>query len=1120
MEKDKIIYIMNCDSPALSCARVLDDIDGGNAGALILTRSRQQADYYKAEAAKKNGGRVPPGLNSFSFNSFVETCPYADLSGAAAGYADYEAKSLLLLKAAAGDPGLADFKIDLRFMNYLSEAVSELKSNNININFLKKSGAFKNLSFKCSKLLEIYGRYQKLLSDKGLRDYHDRVISLSCDGGFYDYIKNSYDLIVFDRPEMLSPIETDLSALIVAAGRRVVIITDKTACEINPQQIAVNRIIKRAGEIGCSVSFESLDAAAALARPERLRCEKALNSLGTTSLESGFIREIPCGGLAEEAALIARAISATALRENIALSRFAVFMPGFSRSRKYIGTAFSAYGISFKANEGRGASEFPSVDKLLRVIDFLESGDADSFVPLVSLSAFKRFEPFKNVRNLAGVLKKLLAATKLFSRGEAHDERSAAASIDAENDFGGGDAAVMARLYEQIGGFMKNAAGIVNVEYYTLPECFNVLTGLLEREGFCAGENESGRGPLSLAISAMHSFASNAVRLGADEKFKFSTALGIFRGLVSSTFVPDSFDPLKTTAASEEAVIIHTKPNINLFEYDYLFIAGAVEGVLPSFGSGSASFFFDSPDRALLSLCEQPPQIYSERALFHRLLASPARGTFLSAPSSHLNRRFIRSRFFGEVENVSVYDGGGEILCGGDLLECCLRLEPGSGEIEKISGFYGVPRAELDASLREIALSTETLCDRDSKLKSRFMFDCSAIREDHLLAHLYKRPGVLRASPTLIEKFYFCPGRYFFEKELCLKAESKYSGELDPMDEGVIIHETLERFFSDVTAKEALRDYYFNETGRGAMKQAIEKLLFSAGYAAVKKGGLERRFGAAYQNIKMLQYFNALNGYERSESESDAVSGISGYFKNFIDDYLESLTVQNFYLEPAAVEFELTEGLSCRGREVEFAAKCDRIDACLTEENGQLYFFVTDYKTGITPQASEIKTLRKLQAPFYLYFLEKKLNAELASRGTALGRKASSAAGAGFVYTSISKLDKDLRPEKRFFISARFAAPKSSKKGEAKEGARDGEFKITVSQRARKDYDDIMEQVPGVIETFIEKTARGDFHASVLEGHDCGFCGFNGICHRNRKAGVSAARALARTGEVDNGRRI
>lgn len=1120
MEKHKIVYLMNCDSPALSCARVLEELEGGSQDALILTRSRQQADYYKAEAAKKNGGMVPPGLNCFSFNSFVETCPYADLGGGAAGYADYEAKSLLLLKAAAGDPGLADFKFDLRFMNYLSEAVSEIKSNDIDINRLKKSGAFKNLSFKCSRLLEIFGRYQKLLSDKGLCDYHDRVISLSCDGGFYDYIKNSYDLIVFDRLEMLSPIEKNLSALIVAAGRRLVIINDKTACEINPQQIAVNGIIKQAGVIGCAVSFETLDTAAACASPERSGCEKIMNSLRTTPHEIGFIREIPCGGLAEEAVMIARAISATALRENIALSRFAVFMPGFSMSRKYIETAFLAHGISFQSNEGRSAPEFPSVDKLLRVIDFLASADADSFIPLVSLSVFKRFEPFKNVRNLAGVLKKLLAMTKLFSPGASFDERGAEASLAAENICGSEEAALMARLYNQIRSFMKNAAGIVNAEYYTMPECFNVLAALLESEGFCAGESDGERGPLSLAVSAMHSFAAGAARLGADEKFKTAAALGILRGLVSSTFVPDSFDPQKASAAPEDSVIIHTKPNINLFEYDYLFIAGAVEGVFPSFGGGSASFFFDAADRELLNLYEQPPQIYSERALFHRLLASPARGTFLSAPASHLNRRFVRSRFFGEVENVSVFGAGDEILCGGDLLECCSRLSPGSGEIQKISDFYGFPRAELDAALREIALSAETLRDRDAKLKSRFMFDCSGIREDRLLAHLYKRPGVLRASPTLIEKFYFCPGRYFFEKELSLEAEAKYSGELDPMDEGVIIHETLEHFFRDAAAKEALRDYYFNETGRGAVKQAVEKLLFSAGYAAVKKGGLERRFGAAYQNIKMLQYFNALNGYERSESESDAVSGISGYFKNFIDDYLEFLTSQNFYLEPAAVEYELAAELSCGGREVEFAAKCDRIDACINEENGKLYFFVTDYKTGITPQASEIKTRRKLQAPFYLYFLEKKLNAELASRGTALGRKASSAAAAGFVYTSISRLDKNLRPEKRFFISARFAAPKPSKKGEAQEDACGGEFKITVSQRAGKDYDEIMGQVPGVIETFIEKTARGDFHASVLEGHDCGFCGFNGICHRSRKAGVSAARALARTGEVDNGRRI
>lgn len=1122
MHINKYVDLIYCDKPVLAFASILQRFPGNQMSALVLSASQFRAERFAGIAAAAREGKIPSGLKCLSFNAFIESYVSADFENSGF-YINYEQKSALLLKTLAQNR--REFNIDLAMIENLNEAVSELKSNKINIkNILKNIPPGKSLSFKCIRFLELYSHYEKILSKNHFVDYHDRVRNLFGSNEFYERIKGSYDLVVFDGLERLSPIETDLFAVALAAARSASVITEKTFCGISPQALAFEQAVERCRSMGVEITAEKKIIEEERETPAVI-CETLGGTLKTKAVERGYISEIECADQAEEAERIARTVCELNLKRGAGLSSIAIFMPNFTGSRKFMETAFSRYGLRFQTNEGKTAAEFSIVRKLTAALDFLINPDSDSFMALFRNFAFAGFAELKKIKSAARLMKNILAITRIFEPGIEFGEEAAAAALECEFESRPGHALILKDFYGRLKKFKSAAAGITESGNCSLAEYYERFASFLKTAEFfisSARENEL----FYFVMDRLRGKCRHAAAAGADEKLSAKEGLTLLRDFIDRLFVPASFDREKIGEDLRDAVIIHSKPNINLFEYDYLFIAGAVEGSLPQYGREN-SFFFDPADRELLGLHKHPPRHRSDAGLFHQLAASAAKGVFISAPRGQLGRKFIRSRFFDELENAAIYEKNNEALSYNDIVESACSRE--------FSGGPDTDHEKLARDIRDARFSKKISAERLSSLKSENILDCSKIASEKLLAHLGDGSGSLRVSPTAIETFYFCPARYFFAKCLGLKTETPYSGELDPLEEGRIIHDTLERFFGSAAVKAALRRYYESSgEERPAAGEALERLLFDAGCSAMADGGLEKKFGKAYREIKMLQYFNALSGYERSETKSKIVGGIRGFFKNFLDDYLEFLTRQDFFLSPAAVEYGLKEEFQAAGRRVKLSAKCDRIDVCVVDETDgpAIYFVIVDYKTGATPAPSEIRSFQKIQAPFYLYFFEKKFNESIKATGEALGEKAKSAAGTCFIYTSISKLNKDLKPEKSVFISKSFRADGGKKKkAEPEGGQRDAEtvgaenrpdgFKLKVGQRASDDFRRLIEETPAVIENFISKTAAGDFHASLLENHSCEFCEFNGICHRNPRAAAEEAAKLRKSGgEITNRRRI
>ncbi len=1142
MDKKKSIIIIQSGDPRAALEYAAGHVPDKGRDTLILTRSSSRADIYARLARELNGGKISAGLTFMSLNSFIEN--YAALNiYPGRFYAGLEDKNLLIMCAAAMHRN--NTAVNINFIDLLSRAISELKSCGVDISSLDKmrrlaGGAYDGLSFKCRALIEIYKTYQKLLEDKNLFDYYDKAAALSFDLSFSEYIRDAYRCVIFDRFDELTPIETAVAANIAVSAVQTVFIESSFYGVDFPAGDLYIRLRERIAAIGFTVETElfilNRDGSPSVS------CRSHRGALKSSSCRNGFIQRIMCSNPAQEAEKIARLIASKISLDNIEPSSIAVFMPEFQSRRKLFKTAFDKYGLKFQTNEGIRCYDSGVCAKLKTVLKFIAAYDSDSFLALFSAGVFKRFIRYKNAGVNRHQVKKLLAVTKILGPGAAIEEQSAAAAVKLEFEENSG---LMIELYGDIIKFVECKDNIFNhgvagieltspVETssvlpagsgrFDMFDCFMRIAFFLKHESFVIETSDNGTEFFSFIMRRLKEYALRFNKLEIDLKFGMREGAAYLLERLSHTFAPDFIDNDKLkNIPSRDAVIIYSRENIDLFRCDYLFIAGAIEGVFPSSASGGSIFFEDS-DRMALELYSGQSPLYRERFLFHQLLNLPSRGVFLSAPRAGLNSPFIESRFFREVENVQVSGDVEGVLCAADsvktVLASAVSLTGGAFSGSTLAFENNDDYSLIEA--REALRSFEVLRGRNTEIKNDFILDCSKVKRDYILRRILDTAGNFRMGATLVEKFYFCPARYFFSAALGIKAKEVYSGEIDPLYEGEIIHKTLELFFSDRPVLDALDNYFKLPSRRIELRADLERRLFNAGFTAMKYYCIRERFGDSYYGVKAFQYFNGLEGYLRGGSSIAGACGIAGYFKKFLSAHLDYIAAQNFYAAPAACEYQLNRYLSTRAGRAAISAKCDRIDAYFDNASGRLYFMIVDYKTGAVPAASDIVTLCKLQAPFYLYFLNEKLKEEIA-KGTRVFKlfDARECAAVCFIYSSISKLDNKLEAEKFVFIPGRFLAARAGKKkdsgsdddkfGEKNENE---EFKLKFSCRANENYDGLIGNVPDIIENFIDKVSRGDFHVSILAGHDCKFCEFNRICHRNSRA---AGFFRKKNGALNNG---
>ena len=1080
----KTIYIKTICShnPCNGAFHFIERYMTAGARGLFLSTSQFESNYFASLLGKKRGQRNSLNFDCRSFNSFFNDFPETAMQEIKYSLELTEKHALIYACGAERQKGFQNFSLACR----LAATISELKS------MTKEPAGFNlsQLSPMAQYSLNVIDSYKRRLEEIGAIDYETKVHTLSSDRSFYEYIKNKYPLIVFNNIERLSPIEIKTAAIMAAAAQQIYFITGKNSYETNARFGVYQKITDTLKRHGINAIEETVE----FVKPpfENAVTVKDGLKFKTSPTKKDYFELIEGAGPNDEIEKIAREIKYILLAKKVKPSSIGIYIANLSDYRKIIDSEFKRYGLNYQTNEGVSIFSHRDAAPAAAFFDFFKKPGTESFINILLNFDIENFKNFKRPETI-NVIRNLIKRHKTFDN--LHGEQS----MPGDDVIGGEDVRAPlqeAKLRPAINAFKSAFLSSFKSSYINFASFSEDLLLFMQKSAITLKTQRH----KDIFDQVIFQFKNSA------EKFKIinchmsrAECIALMCDLINSIYLPASVDGREIFADPDknDRIMIHSKTNINLFNFDYIFISGLIEGKNPGL-SGNSPSFFSAGDRNLLGMEPLPRAIELERNFFHSIIANASQKVYLSYPLTSGNKENIKSRFLDEIDGVSPCPEKKDILCRSDFANFITRYTP-EEELYKISDFYGVENEKVDKIKKDIIRAAAAINDRTEKLYSPDILECSKISIPYILKHL-PRAGEdsLRLSATRLERFFFCPASYFFHYLMRLKPLDIYTSELDPANEGMIIHKTLQRFFDQKTMIESFKAYYqSSETGRTALGEKIEEELLGIGLKTLDDFEIKEKYGKAYYDMKKYQYFNALYGYRNPKRSMN--DSIPGYFKIFIDDYLQFLTRQAFAIIPLASELNAITSIGLAENKISLKTVCDRIDYYYDEKKRRLYFIIIDYKTGTVPSGIAIKTFQKIQAPLYIYAMRKYIedNRELFEKIT--GDTIDSAIGAGFIYTSISRFNAKGVCEKKFFVDEKYKAKKNQ------EECQTDDFALRFSQKAFKDCESLIEQTPDISLDFLEKTRRAAFHMSFIEGHDCSFCNFKTICHRSVSAEKSNA---------------
>jgi RecB family exonuclease len=246
-----------------------------------------------------------------------------------------------------------------------------------------------------------------------------------------------------------------------------------------------------------------------------------------------------------------------------------------------------------------------------------------------------------------------------------------------------------------------------------------------------------------------------------------------------------------------------------------------------------------------------------------------------------------------------------------------------------------------DEKVHDICHKLNVIKDRQSGFVSS-IWEGDFSENKTIGTYLHKRFNAARFSPTQLEVYAHCPMIFFFERILNIEKEEIREAYLSPLDRGILIHEILFRFYSELTPE----------------KQNLENLLKIAGEELSK---ISVSPGLLWELDK--EHFTG------NEDMRGVLSAFLAYDKEMSSQY--STQAKHFELSFGRPIFsaEAHDPLSTetpfiyrdKKETFQFSGKIDRIEI---SPDGSL--LIVDYKTGNLPTLRDMWDGKKLQLPLYL----------------------------------------------------------------------------------------------------------------------------------------------------------
>jgi ATP-dependent helicase/nuclease subunit B len=481
-------------------------------------------------------------------------------------------------------------------------------------------------------------------------------------------------------------------------------------------------------------------------------------------------------------------------------------------------------------------------------------------------------------------------------------------------------------------------------------------------------------------------------------------------------------------------VLVTNLNEIRGLEFDYLFIGGMTDGMLPTRYSPeiffSGSFFkYEENHNA------------EERYHFYQSLCSWQKRLYLSYPAIDGTKELSRSVFLNEFEALfevskidesnyqdSIYSKEELLINFGKNSE----HDPNDlfkGEIPPDINFHELKESILNDQKRieQLLLPPEQQ---------------APLNNDHLKNKLNEEFSI-----TQLETYAKCPYKYFAERILKLKPIEEPEEEIEGLELGSLMHAILFEFYTELKKKNIIlsnsNEHEFH-IAEEIIFNIAEKMMKTAGFnSPLNFFEQERILGIEGKRKDSILYKFLL-----VEKEND-----DGFVPEFFEVGFGNINSE--YNKPDNPHIEIMAGT------VKVRGKIDRIDINHKEHT----FKIVDYKLGgKKPSTDDLLNGISLQLPLYMFAAKEIIK---------------------------NRLQKDYKPAGAEIFSLKY------KEGDfGKHPIKISDKKLSPKEGDSL-YDELIKITFDAIEKYANQIAEGKFNLSSLKDREnvvCRFCGFRPIC--------------------------
>ena len=395
---------------------------------------------------------------------------------------------------------------------------------------------------------------------------------------------------------------------------------------------------------------------------------------------------------------------------------------------------------------------------------------------------------------------------------------------------------------------------------------------------------------------------------------------------------------------------------------------------------------------------DQFPSIRRHPAFFEQMVDAHPK---LAVLDDRLRDRYVFSTLLGNADEVTLTtpetDPDASAVVHSPILDELNRvtgIEPETGVDERIGSREDLQRAISPRDDRRQALDTAgahgdltadqtTRTDRGiacaTERSTPELSPHDGLLEPETVAEVYPPAEREPYSASRIERYVNCGFQFYMEHVIGLEDDDEVERTPDPLETGTYVHDTLERFFSDLQSEPGnsvdLQQYDRTDLERRMLEVATDELeTADFEYTGLfYRRWLEQLF-AGLGDRESNPYYGGSRPHQTTER---------GLFSRFVEreherngdalpTWFEAPFGRDLYGESGIDAFEIDLP---NGESVEFRGYIDRIDVGVGDDGTEIQLY--DYKTGSTPSMTTATGGTTFQLPLYLLAAEQVLDSDI-----------------------------------------------------------------------------------------------------------------------------------------------